>query len=559
MAQALEKKPLIVQGDLTVLVEVDSPAYGEARDRLVRFAELVKSPEHIHTYRITPLSIWNACAAGCTSDWVAQSLQELAKYAVPPHVLTQVRDLASRYGRLKLSRGADSLMLWADDPALAEEVSRHELVRPLLAERLSAVEFAVRPLFRGQLKQALIRIGWPAEDLAGYCEGESLAIELRAVARSGRTFLLRRYQEEAAAAFHARGSVHGGSGVIVLPCGAGKTIVGLAAMAQVQSSTLILTPSITAVRQWIAEILDKTNVQQDQVGEYTGLVKEVRPVTATTYQVLTHRPSKDGEFPHMTLFNQRNWGLIVYDEVHLLPAPVFQMTADLQARRRLGLTATLVREDGRENDVFALIGPKKADVPWKELESQGWIATAVCTEVRLPLPGSMRMDYALADARAKPRIAAENPDKLPLVEKILQRHVGEPALVIGTYVDQIAQVARRLSAPLLTGSTPQRKRDQAYAEFKAGRLKVLAVSKVANFSLDLPDASLAVQISGTFGSRQEEAQRLGRILRPKGGENQAHFYTLVSRDTVEQDYAMKRQLFLCEQGYEYRIVDAAES
>jgi DNA excision repair protein ERCC-3 len=408
-------KPLIVQGDLTVLVEVDSPGYGEARDRLVRFAELVKSPEHIHTYRITPLSIWNACAAGCTSDWVVQSLQELAKYPVPPHVLTQVRDLALRYGRLKLTRGADSLVLCARDAALAEEVSRHDLVRPFLAERLSELEFAVRPLFRGQLKQVLIRIGWPAEDIAGYCQGESLPIDLRAVTRSGRTFSLRHYQEEAAAAFHARGSVHGGSGVIVLPCGAGKTIVGLAAMAQVQSSTLILAPSITAVRQWIAEILDKTSLQQDQVGEYTGVLKQVRPVTATTYQILTHRASRDGQFPHMTIFNQRNWGLIVYDEVHLLPAPVFQVTADLQARRRLGLTATLVREDGREDDVFALIGPKKADVPWKELESQGWIATAICTEVRLPLPGAMRMEYALADMRAKPRIAAENPDKLSLV------------------------------------------------------------------------------------------------------------------------------------------------
>ncbi|MGA2501311.1 MAG: DNA repair helicase XPB, partial [Tepidisphaeraceae bacterium] len=499
MTRALADNPLIVQGDLTVLVAVDGPRYGEARDRLVRFAELVKSPEHIHTYRITPLSIWNACAAGCTSQWIVRSLEELARYPVPPHVGTQVRDLAWRYGRLKLTRGPESLVLTVADTPLAEEVSRHDLVRPLLGERISPVEFAVRPLFRGQLKQALIRIGWPAEDLAGYCEGESLAIDLRAVALSGRAFALRAYQTDAAGAFHAGGSVRGGSGVIVLPCGAGKTIVGLAAMSQVRSSTLILTPSITAVRQWIAEILDKTCLAADQVGEYTGAVKEIRPVTATTYQVLTHRPDRDGPFPHLAIFSQRNWGLIVYDEVHLLPAPVFQMTADLQARRRLGLTATLVREDGRENDVFALIGPKKADVPWKELESQGWIATAVCTEVRLPLPGSMRMDYALADARTKPRLAAENPDKFRLVERILQRHPNEPALVIGTYVEQIERIAHHLGVPVLTGSTPQRKRDQAYADFKAGWLKVLAVSKVANFSLDLPDASLAIQVSGTFG------------------------------------------------------------
>lgn len=552
------ENPLIVQGDQTVLVEVASPRYAEARDRLVGFAELVKSPEHVHTYRVTPLSVWNACAAGSSAEGIAATLEEFSKYPVPDAVLTQVRGFASRYGRLRLLRDDEGLRLAAEDAALAEEVGRSRQVVPLLGERLSPCEFRVDPMLRGRLKQALVKIGFPAEDLAGYTPGEPLPIGLRDTTSAGTPFSLRPYQEEAAAAFLARGSERGGSGVVVLPCGAGKTVVGMACMAEVGASTLILTTGTTAVRQWISELLDKTTLHPDQVGEYSGAAKEVRPVTIATYNIVTHRASTGADFTHLELFDRRDWGLIVYDEVHLLPAPVFQVTAGLQARRRLGLTATLVREDGREEDVFALIGPKKADVPWKVLENQGWIAEAACTEIRIPLPDALRMPYAVAEARDKFRIASENPLKLEMVRTLLARHPDEPTLVIGMYVDQVKQMAGALGVPVLTGSTPQRTRDRLYEEFRAGTVPVLAVSKVANFAIDLPDASVAIQISGTFGSRQEEAQRLGRVLRPKPGENQAHFYTLVSRDTVEQEFALKRQLFLCEQGYEYRIADAEE-
>ncbi len=550
------ENPLIVQGDHTVLVEVDSPRYVEARNQLLRFAELVKSPEHIHTYRITPLSIWNACAAGLSPDDIGDTLEEYTKYPIPRHIHVEIKDYASRYGRLRLRKDAQRLIMIASDAALAEEVSRHKTVAPLLGERRSPMEFVVEPVARGRLKQALVRVGYPLEDLAGYVEGEGLAIRLRPTALSGQPFALRPYQQQVADAFHDAGSVRGGSGVIVLPCGAGKTIVGIGCMAQVQASTLILTTSVTAVRQWKAELLDKTTIDASRIGEYSGTTKEIRPITIATYHILTHRIAKDVDFTHLGLFDERNWGLIIYDEVHLLPAPVFQVTADLQARRRLGLTATLVREDGREDDVFALIGPKKADVPWKILERQGWIAKAVCTEVRLTMEDERRMAYAVALARQKFRIASENPLKKHIVEQILARHPDEAALIISMYVDQIKKIARELGVPVVTGSTPQRKRDELFAAFKDGQIPVLAVSKVANFAIDLPDASVAIQVSGTFGSRQEEAQRLGRILRPKAGLNQAHFYTLVTRDTVEQEFAHKRQLFLCEQGYAYDIVDA---
>ena len=556
MGAGRSDNPLIAQGDHTLLVEVDSPRYAEVRDRLVGFAELVKSPEHIHTYRITPLSIWNACAAGVQAESIVGTLHEFAKYPVPEHVAVQIRDYASRYGRLRIARDADGLLLRAGDQALAEEISRHRHVAPFLVARESALVFRVCPTDRGRLKQALVKIGFPAEDVAGYAEGEALPIALRERTRQGNAFALRHYQEQAARAFYADGSDRGGSGVIVLPCGAGKTIVGLGCMSAVQASTLVLTTGATASRQWREELLDKTTLQEDQIGEYSGARKDIRPVTLATYNILTWRPAKDAEFAHLGLFDQRKWGLIIYDEVHLLPAPVFQVTATLQARRRLGLTATLVREDGREDDVFALIGPKKADVPWKVLEAQGWIAKAACMEVRVPLPGPLRMPYAVSDARRKFRFACENPAKTALVERILALHPTEPTLIIGMYVDQVKDIAARLNVPSLTGTTAQRQRDRLFDGFRTGRIPVLAVSKVANFAVDLPDAAVAIQISGTFGSRQEEAQRLGRILRPKPGRNQAHFYTLVSRDTVEQEFALRRQLFLCEQGYAYEIRDS---
>ena len=559
MTQFNSENPLIVQGDHTVLLEVDSPRYLPARDALARFAELVKSPEHIHTYRITPLSIWNACAAGVETDEIVETLHEFSKYEVPQHVTVEIQDYASRYGRLRLTRDHRGLVLAADDQPLAEEIGCNKHIVPLLGERDSPLEFRVDAMARGRLKQALIKIGFPVEDLAGYRDGETLPISLLTTTVAGKEFRLRHYQEEAARVFHAGGSTHGGSGVVVLPCGAGKTVVAMACMALVQSSTLVLTTGVTASRQWISELLDKTSLQPDQIGEYNGSNKNVKPVTVATYNIMTYRPNKNAEFVHLELFDQRDWGLIVYDEVHLLPAPVFQVTAGLQARRRLGLTATLVREDGREDDVFALIGPKKVDVPWKVLEKQGWIASAQCTEIRLALPEEIKMSYAVADARQKFRIASENPLKIDVVKNLLARHPGEPTLIISMYIDQIRGMAKELGVPVLTGSTPQRKRDALFADFKAGRLGVLAVSKVANFAVDLPDASVAIQISGTFGSRQEEAQRLGRILRPKPGENQAYFYTVVSRDTVEQDFALKRQLFLCEQGYAYEILDVDEN
>jgi DNA excision repair protein ERCC-3 len=572
--------PLIVQGDRTILAEVASPRYPEARDALVRFAELVKSPEHVHTYRITPLSIWNACAAGERAGEITAVLRSLSRYPVPEHILTEIEDYAARFGSLTLYRGPDGLVLRCRDRGLAELVAADRHAAALLGGRVSETELAVPPAARGQLKLALIRIGYPIDDQAGYAAGEPFSFSLRpATLGKGRPFTARPYQRAAADAFHAGGTERGGSGVIVLPCGAGKTIVGMLSMHLLQTSTLVLTTCVTAVRQWITELVDKTDIDPSQIGEYTGQKKELRPVTVATYQMLTHRgragrrgghddaeperaidwsadAAEDAEYPHLAVFNQKDWGLIVYDEVHLLPAPVFQATATLQARRRLGLTATLVREDGKEDDVFALIGPKKYDVPWKEMEKQGWIAKASCTEIRVPLPDSMRMSYSVADARAKFRMASENPAKIDAVKAILDAHPGEPALVIGMYLDQLAAVARPLGLPVITGSTPQRTRDKLYGQFKRGEIRILAVSKVANFAVDLPEASLAIQVSGTFGSRQEEAQRLGRVLRPKEAGNPAFFYSLVSRDTVEQEFALKRQLFLCEQGYAYAIQTA---
>lgn len=551
---------LIVQGDLTILVDLSSEQYGDARDALAAFAELVKSPEHIHTYRVTPLSIWNACAAGVAVEQIVGTLEGFSRFPVPAHVLGQVREFARRYGRIRIERPPDAeegmLHVCTDTEDLASEISAGGALRALLAHRVAPTVFRIAALDRGRVKQGLIKLGFPAADVAGYSVGDPLAMSLRPVTTRGQPFALRDYQKDAVEAYHAGGTEHGGSGVVVLPCGAGKTVVALGAMVATATSTLILTTSASAVRQWIAELHDKTTVPHELIGEYTGGVKEVRPITVATYQILTHRAHADAPFTHLTLFDRRNWGLIIYDEVHLLPAPVFQVTASLQARRRLGLTATLVREDHHEDDVFALIGPKKADVPWKVLERQGWIAKAICTEVRVPLPRASRKAYAVAESRAKFRIASESAAKAAVVVDILDRHPDEPALVIGMYVEQLVALAELLKAPIITGSTPQARRDALYARFRSGVLPVLVVSKVANFAIDLPDASLAIQVSGTFGSRQEEAQRLGRILRPKPGLNQAAFYSIVTADTVEQDFALKRQLFLCEQGYAYTIEDA---
>jgi DNA excision repair protein ERCC-3 len=547
-------RPVIVQSDRSVLLEVDSPSYTDARDALARFAELVKSPEHIHTYRISPLSLWNAAASGISPSEVIDSLTRYGKYELPSNVRADIVDYVGRYGRLKLRREGDELLLVSDDALLVTEIVNHKRFIDLILGQRDAHTVIVDPAQRGHLKHALVQFGYPAEDLAGYVPGAPLDVALRAETRDGSRFRLRPYQEAAVEVFHASGGARGGSGVIVLPCGAGKTIVGLAIMHALQCSTLILTPSTVAARQWIHEVADKTEIPVDQIGEYSGERKEVRAVTVANYQILTHRSSRTGEFPHFQIFNERDWGLIVYDEVHLLPAPVFRITAEIQARRRLGLTATLVREDGREEDVFSLIGPKKFDVPWKELEQQGWIATAECHEIRIPLDGRQRMAHAISDDREKARIAAENPGKLPVLDKLLSKHQGDQVLIIGQYLDQLGQIQAELGDPLITGKTATRERERLYEQFRTGEIRRLIVSKVANFAIDLPDANVAIQVSGTFGSRQEEAQRLGRILRPKRNGLLAHFYSLVTRDTKDQDFAANRQLFLTEQGYRYDIL-----
>jgi DNA excision repair protein ERCC-3 len=546
--------PLIVQSDRTMLLETAHPRYEQARDSIARFAELEKSPEHIHTYRLSPLSLWNAAASGLSAAQILAALDELSKYPVPQNVRFDVEDIVGRYGKLRLVRGdSEGLVLKADEEFLLDEIARLPAVAPCVEARLDARSLAVKPGVRGALKQALIKAGFPVEDLAGYVDGAPLPLGLRAVTGGGRPFTLRHYQQEAVRLFYADGSNRGGSGVIVLPCGAGKTIVGLGVMAKLATQTLILTANVSALRQWRDEILDKTDLSADQVGEYSGHEKEIRPVTLSTYQLLTYRRGKSEEFLHFKLFAERDWGLIIYDEVHLLPAAVFRATAELQARRRLGLTATLVREDGGEDDVFTLIGPKRYDVPWKDLERQGWIATARCTEIRIPLTPEARRQYAVADARAKFRLSSTNPLKRDLLASLLAEHRGDKVLVIGQYIDQLEAIAGETHAPLITGKTPQVERDALYEKFRGPELNLLIVSKVSNFAIDLPDANVAIQVSGTFGSRQEEAQRLGRILRPKPGANQARFYALVTRDTRDQEFAQNRQRFLTEQGYQYEI------
>ncbi|MBN1355767.1 DEAD/DEAH box helicase [bacterium] len=552
--------PLIIQSDRSILLHTDSPRYGEARDRLTLFAELVKSPEYVHTYRITPLSLWNAASCGITHDRIEETLTSFSRYPVPPNILREIKDYMERYGRIKLRTGGreNELLLSCDDEALLIELMHQPGIQKYVISRLDARTLRVPAGVRGHLKQALVHHGFPVEDLAGYRPGKPLDIDLRDTLRSGSALRLRYYQEEAVAGFWSGGSAQGGSGVIVLPCGAGKTLVGMAAMTRIRQYTLILVTNITALRQWRNELLDKTTLSGDQIGEYSGERKDFKPVTITTYQILTYRRSREEDFLHMPLFNRQDWGLIIYDEVHLLPAPVFRFTAEIQSKRRLGLTATLVREDGRENDVFSLIGPKKYDVPWKILEDQGWIARAVCTEIRLELQADERMRYAVAPMREKYRIASTNPRKIDLLRIICRLHRGENILIIGQYLSQLDDIAQAVGAPLITGATPNADREILFANFRSGTDTVLVVSKVANFAIDLPEASVAVQVSGTFGSRQEEAQRLGRILRPKKSGGPARFYTLISKDTNDQEYSLNRQLFLTEQGYRYRILNADE-
>lgn len=550
--------PLIVQSDRTLLLEVGNPLHAEVRDAIAPFAELEKSPEHIHTYRLSALSVWNAAASGLDATRITETLERYSKYPVPRNVAKEIEQWVSRYGRVRLESRDGTMELVSEDAAVLAEAAASKLLEPYLRGPVDGGRVAVDPAYRGHVKQAMLRIGWPVEDLAGYVEGGRLDLRLRETTADGAPMSLRPYQRASVDAFWQGGTVRGGSGVVVLPCGAGKTIVGMGVMERCATKTLVLTTHTIAVRQWREEILDKTTLREEDVAEYTGESKDVRPVTIATYQILTYRRTRTEPFLHFDLFTRNDWGLIVYDEVHLLPAPVFRITAEIQATRRLGLTATLVREDGKEEDVFTLIGPKRFDVPWKVLESQGWIATAECAEIRVGLPDRLRMDYALADNRSKFRISSENEEKIRVVQRLCARHAGDQVLVIGQYLDQLATLATILRAPLITGRTPNREREDLYERFRGGALKLLLVSKVANFAVDLPDANVLIQVSGTYGSRQEEAQRLGRILRPKRNGETAHFYSVVTRDTRDVDFAGNRQLFLTEQGYSYRIQDEHE-
>ena len=539
--------PLIVQSDKTLLLDIDHILSDECRRAIAAFAELEKSPEHIHTYRLTPLGLWNARASGHDAEQVIDILIKYSRYAVSHSLLVDIAETMSRYGRLRLeAHPVHGLILVSNDPAVLKEVTRGKKVAPMLGLQLDEETIVVHPGQRGFLKQALLKLGWPAEDFAGYVDGEHHEISLR---QDG--WQIRKYQELAAEGFW-----HGGSGVVVLPCGAGKTIVGAAAMAHAKATTLILVTNTVAARQWREELLRRTDLNEDDIGEYSGAKKEIRPVTIATYQVMTTK--KGGVYAHLDLFDAIDWGLIIYDEVHLLPAPIFRFTADIQSRRRLGLTATLVREDGMEGEVFSLIGPKRFDVPWKEIEAQGYIAPADCVEVRITLTDEERLNYATAEQEDRYRFCSTSQTKKAVAIALAKQHLNDQVLVIGQYIDQLDQLSEALGVPVIKGDTPIKERERLYALFRSGEIKCLVVSKVANFSIDLPEATIAIQVSGTFGSRQEEAQRLGRILRPKADGRGARFYSLVARDTIDQDFAQNRQRFLAEQGYAYRIIDADE-
>ncbi|QHW34383.1 DEAD/DEAH box helicase [Paenibacillus rhizovicinus] len=553
-----QNRPLCVQADLTVLLDDRHEQADAAREQLNRFADLTKRPGHIHTYRMTPMSLWNAAASGMVPEAIIEALKAYSSYELPLQVVSAIRKLGDRYGKLMLQHTTEGrLLLLGEEELLAMLCEKPAIAAALLPYRDEGKR-SVKPEARGVMKQELIRLGYPVLDLAGYRHGEALELELRTHTAGGRSFQLRDYQERAVNLFYREGQVDGGSGVLVLPCGAGKTIIGIAALARLRCDTLILTSNVTSVNQWKAELIDKTSLREEEIGTYAASAKEVRPVTIATYQILTSRRQKSEEYAHMRLFNQRNWGLIIYDEVHLLPAPVFRMTAELQATRRLGLTATLVREDGREQDVFSLIGPKRFDLPWKTLETRKWIASLTCTEIRMPLAHREVEAYVAAEEKSKIRIAGENPDKVEAVRALLERHAGKPALVIGQYLTQLHRLGEELNAPVLTGELSHEERNALYTRFKSGDIPVLVVSKVANFAVDLPEAAVAIQVSGSYGSRQEEAQRIGRILRPKTGDNEAWFYTVVTQGSKETDYAGRRQLFLIEQGYRYSLMDWTE-
>lgn len=563
--------PLIVQSDKTLLLDVHAPKSEECRNALIPFAELERSPEHLHTYRLTPLSLWNAASSGFSPQDAIDTLKQFSRYDVPQVVSAWILQVGERFGKLRiipdtaeiensLQETSNSLLLVAENAIIYKELESNKLLKkyltPVLNAKATQFSFRLELYNRGTIKQELLKLGWPVKDEVPLVDGEPLDVQLRQTTLSGKTLTIRDYQNDASHALVGDKGPGSGFGTIVLPCGSGKTIVGMNIMSLLQTSTLILTTNISAVHQWIDELIDKTNLSSDQIAEYTGEKKDIKPVTVATYQVLTWRPDKSEDYPHFKIFQERAWGLIIYDEVHMLPAPVFRVTAELQAIRRVGLTATLVREDGMEGYVFSLVGPKRYDKPWKELEVSGWIADAECIEVRVELSPEKEIDYAVANSRSKHRIASENPAKLDVVKELVSRFQQENILIIGQYIDQLNIIAKELNVPIITGKTPNTERDTIYSKFRAGEIKVLVVSKVANFAIDLPDASMAIQVSGTFGSRQEEAQRLGRILRPKN--RKARFFTLISRSTLEEEFGANRQKFLAEQGYEYRLVRSVE-
>ncbi len=548
-------KPVIVQSDNTLLLEVDNHDFENARDSIAQFSELIKSPEHIHTYKISPLSMWNAAASGLTYQTIMDILKRYSRYEIPEIVHTTIQEQMRRYGLLKLIRRENDIILTSDDSILLNEIFNSKKIQLYIDHRIDDNRLMIRAHYRGHIKQALIKIGFPVEDLAGYEEGDPCSIDMKEISSRGTSFNIRDYQQSSVNSFYRGGGPDGGSGIVVLPCGAGKTIVGIAIMSLLKTETLILVTNTIALRQWKEELLDKTSIEESQIGEFSGEKKEIRPITIATYNILTYRKDKNGPFLHFELFNSNNWGLIIYDEVHLLPAPVFRMTSEIQSKRRLGLTATLIREDGMEADVFSLIGPKKFDMPWKTLEKSNWIAKALCTEIRIELPTELRMKYSIAKDREKFRIASENIEKIRIIRKIIAHHNSSNILIIGQYIAQLKEIASQFNFPMITGSTSISEREELYRQFKDETIKILVVSKVANFSIDLPDANVAIQISGTFGSRQEEAQRLGRILRPKKGENKAFFYTIITSNSVEEKFSHNRQLFLTEQGYTYIILN----
>lgn len=570
--------PLIVQSNRTLLLDVHAPLSEECRNALIPFAELVSSPEHLHTYQITPLSLWNAAGAGFSGEDAVAVLKKYSRYDIPQSVIMWIKESAGRFGKLRLvpapseknfQTGEDEefLYLVSESPYVYKEIEANPAAKKMLVPcEYIAPENALKNVTqnemrycfkllltdRGTIKQNLLKLGWPVKDDVPLVDGEPLEFSLRKTTLSGKKFEIRRYQSEAAQSIVGDRGPGTGFGTIVLPCGAGKTIVGITIMDMLRTNTLIVTTNISAVHQWISELLDKTTLTKEQISEYTGESKTICPVTVATYQILTWRPEKTGPYPHFSLFRKKGWGLVIYDEVHMLPAPVFRVAAELQAVRRVGLTATLVREDGCEGHVFSLVGPKRYDVPWKELERDKWIASAECVEVRLDLDSSKEIEYAVAGSRIKHRIASENPVKTEVVRELVTKYSEDKILVIGQYIDQLQKLSQELNAPIITGKTPNAERDRIYSEFRNGTIRVLVVSKVANFAIDLPDASIAIQVSGTFGSRQEEAQRLGRILRPK--ERTSRFFTLITRNTVEEDFGSNRQKFLAEQGYSYRIL-----